>query len=106
MAAASHDFTPGAPNAIDTPIATREDERVDELIASASRKRDVFGVQREEIGRCAHFKTRANAHGLRPAPQGRGYRIRKRSNHVTVIIDSIANKTAVATAEVAEETAE
>jgi len=26
---------------------------------------------------------------LRPAPQGRGYRIRKRSNHVTVILDAI-----------------
>ncbi|MDQ3290532.1 MAG: 50S ribosomal protein L22 [Bacteroidota bacterium] len=26
---------------------------------------------------------------LRPAPQGRGHRIRKRSNHVTLIVDSI-----------------
>ncbi len=26
---------------------------------------------------------------MRPAPQGRGYRIRKRSNHVTIIVDSI-----------------
>lgn len=25
---------------------------------------------------------------LRPAPQGRGYRIRKRSNHVTLTVDS------------------
>lgn len=25
---------------------------------------------------------------MRPAPQGRGYRIRKRSNHVTIIVDS------------------
>ena len=25
---------------------------------------------------------------MRPAPQGRGYRIRKRSNHVTVIVDT------------------
>ncbi len=25
---------------------------------------------------------------LRPAPQGRGYKIRKRSNHVTLIVDS------------------
>ncbi|HOZ91105.1 MAG: 50S ribosomal protein L22 [Bacteroidia bacterium] len=30
---------------------------------------------------------------LRPAPQGRGYRIRKRSNHVTLIIDSKVAKT-------------
>ena len=28
---------------------------------------------------------------LRPAPQGRGYRIRKRSNHVTIIVDTIDN---------------
>ena len=25
---------------------------------------------------------------LRPAPQGRGYRIRKRSNHVTIVLDN------------------
>jgi large subunit ribosomal protein L22 len=25
---------------------------------------------------------------MRPAPQGRGYKIRKRSNHVTLIVDS------------------
>lgn len=25
---------------------------------------------------------------MRPAPQGRGYRIRKRSNHVTIFVDS------------------
>ena len=28
---------------------------------------------------------------MRPAPQGRGYRIKKRSNHVTIIVDE--NKT-------------
>ncbi len=28
---------------------------------------------------------------LRPAPQGRGYRIRKRANHVTLIVDTIDN---------------
>ncbi len=26
---------------------------------------------------------------LRPAPQGRGYRIRKRSNHITIYVDSV-----------------
>lgn len=30
---------------------------------------------------------------LRPAPQGRGYRIRKRSNHVTVFVDTINKET-------------
>ncbi len=29
---------------------------------------------------------------MRPAPQGRGYRVRKRSNHVTIIVDSKAEK--------------
>jgi large subunit ribosomal protein L22 len=28
---------------------------------------------------------------MRPAPQGRGYRVRKRSNHVTVVVDSKAS---------------
>ncbi len=28
---------------------------------------------------------------LRPAPQGRGHRIRKRSNHVTIYVDTINN---------------
>ena len=28
---------------------------------------------------------------LRPAPQGRGYRIRKRSNHVTLYVDAKTN---------------
>ncbi len=31
---------------------------------------------------------------LRTAPQGRGYRIRKRANHVTLIVDTIENKKA------------
>jgi len=43
---------------------------------------------------------------LRPAPQGRGYRVRKRSNHVTIILDSIANRgqKVTATASTEEET--
>lgn len=42
---------------------------------------------------------------LRPAPQGRGHRIRKRSNHVTMIIDSL-NKpnTAVEVGEESQDT--
>lgn len=31
---------------------------------------------------------------LRTAPQGRGYRIRKRANHVTLVVDTIDNKKA------------
>lgn len=43
------------------------------------------------------FVTRAFVDGgmtlkrLRPAPQGRGYRIRKRSNHVTLYVSTIVN---------------
>ena len=33
---------------------------------------------------------------MRPAPQGRGYRVRKRSNHVTVVVDIKSNVTKVA----------
>ncbi len=29
---------------------------------------------------------------LRPAAQGRGFRIRKRSNHVTIVVDSVESK--------------
>lgn len=33
---------------------------------------------------------------MRPAPQGRGYRVRKRSNHVTLIVDAKVAETAKA----------
>jgi large subunit ribosomal protein L22 len=43
---------------------------------------------------------------MRPAPQGRGYRVRKRSNHVTLIVDekqtSVKNATPVVEETVAE----
>jgi len=39
---------------------------------------------------------------MRPAPQGRGYRVRKRSNHVTIVVDS--RSVAVAEAAPAAET--
>jgi large subunit ribosomal protein L22 len=39
---------------------------------------------------------------MRPAPQGRGYRVRKRSNHVTVFVDTAAEPV-VKTAKVATE---
>ena len=38
---------------------------------------------------------------MRPAPQGRGYRVRKRSNHVTVIVDAFGSN--VKTVPVVEE---
>jgi len=33
---------------------------------------------------------------LRPAPQGRGHRIRKRSNHVTLVVDSFNDQAVTA----------
>jgi large subunit ribosomal protein L22 len=39
---------------------------------------------------------------MRPAPQGRGYRVRKRSNHVTIIVDSMGSKVTTAPAVVEE----
>ena len=30
---------------------------------------------------------------LRPAPQGRAHRIRKRSNHITIVLDNLIKKT-------------
>src|SRR3954463_2835001 len=39
---------------------------------------------------------------MRPAPQGRGYRVRKRSNHVTVIVDTKASKVVEEPAEAVE----
>lgn len=36
---------------------------------------------------------------MRPAPQGRGHRVRKRSNHVTMVLGSLATENKVQTAE-------
>src|SRR6185369_1739745 len=40
---------------------------------------------------------------MRPAPQGRGYRVRKRSNHVTVIVDTKETKAQVKAARIKEQ---
>jgi large subunit ribosomal protein L22 len=42
---------------------------------------------------------------MRPAPQGRGYRVRKRSNHVTVIVDLKGEKAESKPAKIKEEAA-
>jgi len=41
---------------------------------------------------------------MRPAPQGRGYRVRKRSNHVTIAVDAKLAQAQVAATEEKEET--
>ena len=43
---------------------------------------------------------------MRPAPQGRGYRVRKRSNHVTVIVDAGTEAAKKSKAKKAEKSAE
>lgn len=40
---------------------------------------------------CVFVDGGATLKRLRPAPQGRGYRIRKRSNHVTLYVSSLNN---------------
>ncbi len=69
--------------------------RVEKLLRSAIANWEAKNEQKAETGMlristifvdCAPMLKR-----LRPAPQGRGYRIRKRANHVTLIVDTIDN---------------
>ena len=39
---------------------------------------------------------------MRPAPQGRGYRVRKRSNHVTLVVDTKGTEVKLVKAKAAE----
>ncbi|MGN0223292.1 MAG: 50S ribosomal protein L22 [Muribaculaceae bacterium] len=70
-------------------------QRVEKLLRSAIANWEAKNERKAEDGElcvktifvdCAPMLKR-----LRPAPQGRGYRIRKRSNHVTIIVDTIDN---------------
>ena len=69
--------------------------RVEKLLRSAIANWEAKNEQKAESGmlristifvNCAPMLKR-----LRPAPQGRGYRIRKRANHVTLIVVTIDN---------------
>ncbi len=69
--------------------------RVEKLLRSAIANWEAKNERKAENGElcvktifvdCAPMLKR-----MRPAPQGRGYRIRKRSNHVTIIVDTIDN---------------
>lgn len=71
--------------------------RVEKLLRSAIANWEQKNERKAEVGDlyvktifvdCAPMLKR-----MRPAPQGRGYRIRKRSNHVTVVVDTL-DKTA------------
>ena len=70
--------------------------RLEKLLRSAVANWEAKNEQKAESGQlyistiyvnCAPMLKR-----LRTAPQGRGYRIRKRSNHVTVSVDTIDNQ--------------
>ena len=70
-------------------------QRVEKLLRSAIANWEQKNERKAEQGElfittifvdCAPMLKR-----LRPAPQGRGYRIRKRSNHVTLVVDTKDN---------------
>lgn len=67
-------------------------EKVEKLLKSAIANWEQKNERKAESGEL--FVTKIYVDGgatlkrMRPAPQGRGYRIRKRSNHVTLFVDS------------------
>lgn len=69
--------------------------RVEKLLRSAISNWEQKNERKAEEGEI--FITRIFVDGattlkrMRPAPQGRGYRIRKRSNHVTIYVDTLNN---------------
>ncbi len=69
--------------------------RVEKLLRSAIANWEQKNERKADEGEL--FITRISVDGaamlkrMRPAPQGRGYRIRKRSNHVTLFVDSLTN---------------
>ena len=70
--------------------------RVEKLLRSAIANWEQKNERKAESGEL--FVTKVFVDGgatlkrMRPAPQGRGYRIRKRSNHITLFVDSKSNK--------------
>lgn len=72
--------------------------RLEKLLRSAVANWEAKNERKAESGdlyiSTIYVNPAATLKRLRPAPQGRGYRIRKRSNHVTIIVDTIDNKKA------------
>ena len=70
-------------------------QRVEKLLRSAIANWETKNERKAESGEL--FVTKIFVDGgatlkrMRPAPQGRGYRIRKRSNHVTIFVDAKSN---------------
>lgn len=70
--------------------------RVEKLLRSAIANWEQINQRQAEEGKL-YVKTVFVDEGptlkrLRPAPQGRGYRIRKRSNHVTILVNTLNSK--------------
>ncbi|MDR3059390.1 MAG: 50S ribosomal protein L22 [Prevotella sp.] len=67
--------------------------KIDKLLRSAIANWEAKNDRKAESGEL--YVTLINVDGgamlkrMRPAPQGRGYRIRKRSNHVTLHVDTL-----------------
>ena len=74
-------------------FSTKEaSRRVEKLLLSAISNWEQKNERKAETGEL-FIKTISVDEGstlkrLRPAPRGRGYRIRKRSNHVTIVVDT------------------
>ncbi|WP_165021001.1 MULTISPECIES: 50S ribosomal protein L22 [unclassified Dysgonomonas] len=70
--------------------------RVEKLLRSAIANWEAKNERKAEGGEL--YVSLINVDGgtmlkrMRPAPQGRGYRIRKRSNHVTLHVDTLKNE--------------
>lgn len=70
--------------------------RLEKLLLSAIANWEAKNDRKAESGEL--FVSVINVDGgamlkrMRPAPQGRGYRIRKRSNHVTIQVDTLNNQ--------------
>ena len=71
-------------------------QRVEKLLRSAIANWEAKNDRKAESGEL--YVSIINVDGgamlkrLRPAPQGRGYRIRKRSNHVTLHVDTLTKE--------------
>jgi large subunit ribosomal protein L22 len=84
-------------------------KRMEKLLRSAISNFEQKTGERAEDGnlfvREVHVDGAAILKRFRPAPQGRAYRIRKRSNHITLVVDKRIEE-ATAVAETTEATAE
>ena len=69
--------------------------RLEKLLRSAIANWEQKNERKAESGELyiseIYMNSAAMLKRLRPAPRGRGYRIRKRSNHVTLFVDTISS---------------